>query len=67
MRFNTDEAYDASECGEPIMLKPRDVARIANHHDCGYPQGTAAAFFADYPDSEHQDTDAATLLAWLGY
>lgn len=67
MRFTTEEAYDASECGEPILLKPADVARIANEHDCGYPHGTAAAFFAEYPDSEWKETDAASLLGWLGY
>lgn len=63
-RFTTEEAYEASDCGEPIMLGAEDVARICRRQqsdDC-----TPDQFYADHPALNGQ-FDAAVLLGWLGY
>ena len=60
MRFTTEEAYDASECGEPIMLSRADAERIIRDHDA------EGDFFAEHA-GESGAYDAAALLGWLGY
>ncbi len=57
MRFTEDEARQASETGEPIMLGRAGVRQIlADHH----------IEFEEFVDSLTLPIDAATLLDWLG-
>jgi hypothetical protein len=58
MRFTEDEARQASEAGEPIMLD-RDWVRsiLADHH----------IEFEEFVDSLALPVDAAVLLDWIGY
>lgn len=64
-RFTTEEAYEASECGDPILLNADDVIRI-----CGRQQSPDCApdlFYAEHPQVVRGNVDAAVLLGWLGY
>ncbi len=64
-KFTTEEAYDASECGEPIMLAHEDVVRI-----CGRQESADCAphlFYEEHQLNSAQPVDAAVLLGWLGY
>lgn len=60
MRFTVEEAFEASECGEPIMISRAAALRIVNQHDCGED-------FDASPLSVSDTLDAADLLRWLGY
>lgn len=61
--FTTEDAYDASDCGEPIMLNAASVARMCRDHDA-----SPGEFYDDHSDIEpNGDVDAAILLGWLGY
>jgi len=60
-RFTAEDAFDASESGEPIMLTRAAARRILNDHDAD------GDFFADHAPDEAGAYDAAALLGWLGY
>ena len=60
MRFTSDEAFDASDCGEPIILNQRTCEYICHEHGV-----TFGEYLAEHPDT--RDIDAAQLLRWLGY
>lgn len=62
MRFTADEAFEATEDGEPIMLS---IAAANRMIDKANPGDDRADFWA-----QHQactEVDAAAVLAWLGY
>lgn len=64
-RFTTEDAYEASEAGEPIMLTRAAAERIIEDHDCDYHE--AMEFLArELPDGKAH-IDAAVVLGWLGY
>lgn len=60
MRFTSEQAFDASDAGEPIMISRTDAVRICGDHDCGFEE-----FEVDTGVAEMYD--AGVLLAWLGY
>ena len=59
MRFTSEEAFEARDCGEPILLNRRSVERILRGHDAD------GDYFAGREPSE--EYDAADVLEWLGY
>lgn len=63
--FTTEDAYDASECGEPIMLSQAAALRMMRQHDI--PEVDQRIFFEENPSNDRSETDAAVLLGWLGY
>lgn len=65
MRFTTEEAYEASDCGEPILLNEADVIRICGRQDSE--DAAPELFYAGHPQVERGKVDAAVLLGWLGY
>ena len=67
-RLTTEEAYEASDCGEPILLNEADVIRICKRQDDGFnPDCAPEAFYAEHPQFARGAVDAAALLGWLGY
>lgn len=67
MRFSAEQAFEASDEGEPIMLDHGAALAIIRQHDTGHASDAEAwgEFVADMPAVVH--LDAANLLAWLGY
>lgn len=60
MRFTADDAFEAKESGDPIMLDEVDTARLLRRHDASLAEmqedlGKASCY------------DAADVLGWLGY
>lgn len=63
MRFTAEDAFDASDAGEPIMLSAADVADIVEAHDAA-----GEDFFSETPRQPGQrEWNAADVLSWLGY
>lgn len=67
MRFTTEEAYEASECGEPIMLGAQAVERIIRGQQPDDLRADVEAFYSEHPANVGGEVDAAHLLGWLGY
>jgi hypothetical protein len=63
MRFTSEEAYEAQEDGEPIMLSLADTNKLIAQHQ---PGDDPAEFFGQFPHTQ-EHFDAATVLDWLGY
>ena len=63
-RFTAEEAFDARDCGEPIMITRAAVDRMLSQHS------TTFANVDDPCNVQPDETgmfDAAAILAWLGY
>ncbi len=68
MRFTAEDAFEASEYGEPIIIDGKATSRILTDHD---------ARFVDFMADNHGTAlvgpdgiigfDAALVLGWLGY
>ena len=67
MKFTAQQALDASEAGDPILLTERDVARLLRAHNATspWPKLSAHDLLPD-PDADGR-WDAWAILAWLGY
>lgn len=61
MHFTAEEAFEASDIGDPIYITRRAAWRIVTAGD--YDAQGFDALFVDGCDS----IDAAKLLAWLGF
>lgn len=63
MRFTSEEAFEANEQGEPIMVTYAAARLICEDHgaDIGEFHGDTQTVIQGAP------INAATLLAWLGY
>jgi len=61
MRFTADQAFEASEDGDPIMISAASAAAIIGQH-----QATLCEFESDRGERA-ESYDAAAVLAWLGY
>lgn len=59
--FTAEDAFEASEDGDPIMLAHDAAARICRDHDADL-----ADFLTDCAITATH-VDAAVLLGWLGY
>ena len=59
--FTADDAYEADQEGEPIVINQASAKRIISKHGC---EGWDA-FLADVGD--HATYNAWTVLEWLGY
>lgn len=65
MRFTADQAYEAHQEGEPIIITRAAAMHIIGQHDCeGWEQ-----FLADNAGAGigHDTFDAWHVLSWLGY
>lgn len=62
-RFSTQQAFDASECDEPVMITAAAANEIIQDH------GADSVEFWDEisPGIFAREVDAARVLAWLGY
>lgn len=61
-RYTADEAFEASEVGEPILIGVRDAAYMCRLH------GAALVdFICEEEGRGAFAIDAAHVLAWLGY
>ena len=63
MRFTSEEAYEAHQYGDPIMVDHDAAAKICRDHD---------ADMGDYVTEQengqvHPTYDAWDILGWLGY
>ena len=63
-RFTVEDAMDASECGDPIMISKSGAVAIVRKHDCD--QGDFETFWNECEVKEGL-IDVATLFTWLGY
>lgn len=63
-RFTADDAFDASEAGEPILLTEGAVEEILMRHDIDETRMDYEAWCLEH---QKDRMDAANLLAWLGY
>jgi hypothetical protein len=66
MRFTSDEAFEASNEGDPIMLNWASTKAILSSHSADIGE-----FWTDH-GNENRDLstfsiDAADVLGWLGY
>lgn len=69
-RFTAQEAFEAREAGESIMLDREGVKRLCNSH--GGMAREADTYFERFYNENHflsmtADVDAADVLEWLGY
>lgn len=64
MRFSAEQAQEASECGEPILISLQDVIGLLQAHTSDVTDIHAPDF--PKPVSEGQ-WDAWAVLMWLGY
>lgn len=62
MLFTAEDAYEASEEGEPILLTHAAIARICRNHDV-----SPEEYIQHCIDASEDSLDAATLMGWLGY
>jgi hypothetical protein len=64
MRFSAEEAHDAHDDGEPIMLGNAALLSILSEHSANVDQ-----FEGDHPNHVYVQNpiDAWTVLEWLGY
>lgn len=60
--FTTEEAFEASTDGEPILMTRRAAERLIDQHQ---PGDDRAEFWNQHNGATH--IDAALVLAWLGY
>jgi hypothetical protein len=64
MQFTAEEAFEASDCEEPIMITRAAAMRLVSEHDATWEEfeadnkGTGIGF---------NTFDAAHVLRWLGY
>jgi hypothetical protein len=65
MRFSSDDAFQASMDGDPIILTALQAAKICRDHDVDYADYVSDAAWPKL--SPLGDVDAAYLLGWLGY
>jgi hypothetical protein len=63
MRFTAEDAFDAQDEGEPIMVPASTARRIVHEHAASFDDFTRDAMAGQYPTH----LDAAVVLAWLGY
>ena len=64
--FTAEEAFDARENGESIMLDYSSVCAVLEHHDID-DCDPDTDFFAENKPNGVLQWDAADLLDWLGY
>ena len=64
VRFTTAEAYEADDCGEPIMMTRSAVERLFRKHDLS---GAECVDFWLANPGVNNEFNAAKVLAWLGY
>jgi len=63
MRFTAQEAYEAWQDGDPIMVEPAAAEVICKRHD-----QTLADYLTEQHNGQPQDAiEAWSLLGWLGY
>jgi len=62
--FTFDDAAEATECGDPIMISKRGALAIVKKHDCDL-----GDFEAFWKECEVVDglVDVSTVFNWLGY
>ena len=67
MRFTSEEAYEAHEEGDPLLITRKTALAIVTEH------GATAEGIAEFRaqvaiiDEQHDRFDAWDVLAWLGY
>ena len=69
MRFTSEEAFEADDSGEPIMVEWSAVVAICKEHGCLITDNSdpfAGEWSAEF-GSQAQAVNAAKLLEWLGY
>ncbi len=60
--MTTEDIYEASEAGDPIMWSRVQVQRACDHHEAD------GNFWLDENISDETErVDAALVIAWLGY
>lgn len=62
MRFTADDAFEASQDGEPIMISSGAAARMIANHGASLEEYETESGLA-----MPAEIDAASVLAWLGY
>ena len=69
MVFTSEQAYEASEAGRPIMVDFPAVLRICRDHGCRIDDAysNSAGEFVEEFGSSNAPIDAVRLLEWLGY
>jgi hypothetical protein len=65
-RFTAEDAFEASEAGDPIILTALEAANICREHGVSY-EDYAKEDATEYPMLPYGEVDAAKLLGWLGY
>lgn len=60
MTFTANDAYDASENGEPIMMERAMAERYVLRHGCSVEEFREEC-------GETSEYDAWAVLSWLGY
>ena len=62
MRFSAEQAFEASESGDPIIISENFACEILRDHGL-----TIYQYISDLPNYDESKINAADLLAWLGY
>ncbi len=64
MRFTSDEAFEASESGDPIIINHATAKRICADHGVNIDDGDG---FTNEVPKVGDGYDAKFVLLWLGY
>lgn len=66
MRFSADQAFEAAQDGDPIILDTVTIANILRQHGDGE-DFTVELYVSETEAHGNNPYDAAELLGWLGY
>lgn len=66
-RFTTEQAFDAADCDEPIMLTRAAAMKICNDHSALWYEFLGDEMKWNETAPEPEMVAADRLLAWLGY
>lgn len=61
MRFTADDAFDAADAGEPIVMEVQAARKLCRDHDASFED-----WIQDCAEPERL-YHADAILAWLGY
>ena len=62
MTFTSADAFEAADCGEPILMNAGAIRRMLREHGAD-----EAEFSAEAKWDGAGELDAAFVLGWLGY